>query len=181
MLPGLEHAFRNLHVDRLGVLQGSVRCRHLHLVAVTVILHRFEGQGAGVWIDASFLGAMERRLKHAGYEVVTYASAQHLLDRLPSESAPGCILLDVRLPGLTGPELQERLNELGSTLPIIFITGYPDVRTTVKTVKAGADDFLTKPVSSEDLLVQLRGRLRIMKRRVGSGASGTWFALVSRH
>jgi len=102
--------------------------------------------------DASFLGAMERRLKHAGYEVVTYASAQHLLDRLPSESAPGCILLDVRLPGLTGPELQERLHELGSTLPIIFITGYPDVRTTVKSVKAGADDFLTKPVSSEDLL-----------------------------
>ena len=84
---------------------------------------------------------MERRLKHAGYEVATYASAQHLLDRLPSESEPGCILLDVRIPGLSGPELQERLNELGSTLPIIFLTGYPDVRTTVKTVKAGAEIF----------------------------------------
>ena len=70
--------------------------------------------------------------KHAGYEVATYASAQHLLDRLPSESEPGCILLDVRIPGLSGPELQERLNELGSTLPIIFLTGYPDVRTTVQ-------------------------------------------------
>ena len=69
---------------------------------------------------------MERRLKHAGYEVATYASAQHLLDRLPSESDPGCILLDVRIPGMSGPELQERLNELGSTLPIIFLTGYPD-------------------------------------------------------
>jgi FixJ family two-component response regulator len=102
--------------------------------------------------DASFRTAVERRLKHAGYEVATYASAQHLLDRLPSESVPGCILLDVRIPGISGPELQERLNELGSTLPIIFLTGYPDVRTTVKTVKAGAEDFLTKPVSSDKLL-----------------------------
>jgi FixJ family two-component response regulator len=102
--------------------------------------------------DAPFLMAMERRLKHAGYEVATYASAQHLLDRLPSESVPGCILLDVRLPGLTGPELQERLGELGSTLPIIFLTGHPDIPATVRAIKAGADDFLTKPVSSGDLL-----------------------------
>ncbi len=102
--------------------------------------------------DASFRTAMERRLKHAGYEVATYASAQHLLDRLPSESVPGCILLDVRIPGLSGPELQERLNELGSTLPIIFLTGYSDIRTTVQAIKAGAEDFLTKPVSSDELL-----------------------------
>jgi RNA polymerase sigma factor (sigma-70 family) len=102
--------------------------------------------------DASFRTAMERRLKHAGYEVATYTSAERLLDRLPSDSVPGCILLDVRIPGLSGPELQERLNELGSTLPIIFLTGYPDVRTTVRTIKAGAEDFLTKPVSSEALL-----------------------------
>ena len=102
--------------------------------------------------DASFRTAMERRLKHAGYEVATYASAQHLLVRLPNESEPGCILLDVRIPGMSGPELQECLNELGSTLPIIFLTGYPDVRTTVKTVKAGAEDFLTKPIPSDQLL-----------------------------
>ena len=51
---------------------------------------------------------------------------------------PGCILLDVRMPGLTGPELQERLSELGSTLPIIFITGYPDIPIMVRTIKAGA-------------------------------------------
>ena len=102
--------------------------------------------------DASFRRAMERRLKHAGYEVATYASAQHLLDRPPSESVPGCILLDVQIPELSGPELQERLSELGSTLPIIFLTGYPDVRTTVRTIKAGADDFLTKPVPSKELL-----------------------------
>ena len=102
--------------------------------------------------DESFRKAIERHLRYAGYEVETYASAQHLLDRLPSESEPGCILLDVRLPGLTGPELQERLRELGSTMPIIFMTGYPDIRTTVKTVKAGAEDFLTKPIPSDQLL-----------------------------
>lgn len=102
--------------------------------------------------DASFRAAMERRLKHAGYEVATYASAEHLLDRLPSDSVLGCILLDVRIPGLSGPELQRRLSELGSTLPIIFLTGYPDIPTTVRTIRAGAEDFLTKPVSSDQLL-----------------------------
>jgi len=102
--------------------------------------------------DASFRTAIERRLKQAGYEVVTYPSGQHLLDRMPSESEMGCILLDVRMPGLSGPELQRRLSELGSTLPIVFLTGYPDVRTAVRTIKAGAEDFLTKPVSSDNLL-----------------------------
>jgi len=102
--------------------------------------------------DASFRTAMERRLKHAGYEVATYASAQHLLDDLPSDSVRSCLLLDVRIPELSGPELQERLSELGSTLPIIFLTGHPDIPATVRAIKAGADDFLTKPVSSDDLL-----------------------------
>ena len=102
--------------------------------------------------DTSFRTAIERRLKKAGYEVATYPSAQHLLDRLPDEGAAGCILLDVRIPGLTGPELQTRLSELGSTLPIVFLTGYADVPTTVQAIKAGAEDFLTKPVSSEKLL-----------------------------
>jgi FixJ family two-component response regulator len=95
---------------------------------------------------------MERRLKYAGYEVAIYASAEHLLDRLPCDSVLGCILLDLRMPGLSGSELQERLSELGSTLPIIFLTGHPDIATTVQTLKAGAEDFLTKPVSSDILL-----------------------------
>jgi FixJ family two-component response regulator len=102
--------------------------------------------------DVAFRTAIERRLKKAGYEVMTYPSAQHLLNRLPSESELGCILLDVRIPGLNGPELQDRLSELGSTLPIVFLTGHPDVPTTVRTIKAGAQDFLTKPVSSDELL-----------------------------
>ena len=102
--------------------------------------------------DTSFVTAIERRLKRAGYEVATYASAQHLLDRLPSESVPSCIILDVKLPGLDGPTLQTRLSELGSTTPIIFVTGHPDVPITVRAIKAGAEDFLTKPVTSDALL-----------------------------
>ena len=102
--------------------------------------------------DASFRTAMERRLKHAGYEVATYPSAGHLLVNLPAESIPSCILLDVRIPGLDGPALQKRLGELGSTLPIIFLTGYLDIPVTVQAIKAGAADVLTKPVASDDLL-----------------------------
>jgi FixJ family two-component response regulator len=102
--------------------------------------------------DASFRVAIERRLKRAGYDVATYATAQQLLDRLPSDGALGCILLDVQIPGLTGPELQERLGQLGSALPIVFLTGHGDIPMSVRAVKAGAEDFLTKPVSSEALL-----------------------------
>ncbi|MCP3470761.1 response regulator [Bradyrhizobium sp. CCGUVB1N3] len=102
--------------------------------------------------DASFRTAIERRLKLAGYDVATYAAAQELLDRLPGPDRLGCILLDVQIPGLSGPELQRRLIELGSTLPIVFLTGHADTATTVRAIKAGAEDFLTKPVSSEQLI-----------------------------
>ncbi len=105
--------------------------------------------------DASFRTAIERRLKKAGYAVTAHPSAQHFLDRLPQEDQPGCILLDVRIPNLSGPELQEKLGKLGSTLPIVFLSGYADVSITVKTIKAGAEDFLTKPVSSEQLLAAI--------------------------
>jgi FixJ family two-component response regulator len=130
--------------------------------------------------DASFLTAIERRLKHAGYDVATYGSALQLLVNLPAESVPSCILLDVRIPGLDGPGLQKRLSELGSTLPIIFLTGNPDIPTTVRAIKAGADDFLTKPVASDDLfraiekalahhrtLRDLKNKLDSLRARVG--------------
>jgi FixJ family two-component response regulator len=102
--------------------------------------------------DESFRTAVERSLKKAGYSVATYPSARQFLDRLPDESQAGCLLLDVRIPDLNGPELQDRLSKLGSTLPIVFLTGYADVPTAVQAIKAGADDFLTKPVSSQQLL-----------------------------
>ena len=63
-----------------------------------------------------------------------------------------CVLLDVKIPGLTGPELQGRLAERGFTLPIIFLTGHGDIPTTVQTIKAGAEDFLTKPVTKDRLV-----------------------------
>jgi FixJ family two-component response regulator len=131
--------------------------------------------------DASFRVAIERRLKLAGYDVATYATAHQLLDRLPSHDAPGCILLDVQIPGLTGPELQERLGQLGSALPIVFLTGHGDIPMSVRAIKAGAEDFLTKPVSSEDLIHAIeqafahyetlhiqREKLDVMRGRIAS-------------
>jgi len=78
-----------------------------------------------------------------------------MLEKLPDKNRPGCILLDVRIPGLTGPELQDRLAERGFTLPIIFLTGHGDIPTTVQTMKAGAEDFLTKPVPKETLVAAI--------------------------
>jgi RNA polymerase sigma factor (sigma-70 family) len=88
----------------------------------------------------------------AGYDVEIYSSAQQLRDRPLEADAPGCILLDVQMPGLNGLELQDRLIERGSILPIVFVTGHADTPTTVRAIKAGAEDFLTKPASSEQLI-----------------------------
>jgi RNA polymerase sigma factor (sigma-70 family) len=81
-----------------------------------------------------------------------YESAAQLLERLPDDVHPSCVLLDVKIPGLSGPELQDRLAELGSALPIVFLTGHGDVPTTVRAIKAGAEDFLTKPVAKNKLI-----------------------------
>ena len=102
--------------------------------------------------DASFRTTTGRLLRVCGYEVAMYELAEQLLERLPDDAHPSCILLDVKIPGLSGPELQDRLAELGSTLPIVFLTGHGDVPTTVRAIKAGAEDFLTKPVSKDKLI-----------------------------
>ena len=109
--------------------------------------------------DPSFAKAMERRLTRAGYDVAIHASAQDLLDHLPTGNEPCCLVLDVQMPGLDGPALQKRLRELGSILPIIFLSGHADTSTVVQTVKAGAQDFLTKPVQSHELLRALEKAL----------------------
>ena len=105
--------------------------------------------------DASFRTATSRLLRACGYEVAMYKSAAQLLERLPNHVGPSCLLLDVKIPGLSGPELQDRLAELGSTLPIVFLTGYGDVPTTVRAIKAGAEDFLTKPVPKAKLIAAI--------------------------
>jgi FixJ family two-component response regulator len=109
--------------------------------------------------DASFRTAIGRLLGASGYQVAVYGSASELLEKLPGD-APGCILLDVKMSGLNGPQLQERLGELGHKLPIIFLTGHADVPTSVRTIKAGAEDFLTKPVPKKDLFAAIERALK---------------------
>jgi len=101
--------------------------------------------------DASFRVAVARLLQAAGYRVALYESGERLLEGLPG-AASGCILLDLRMTGLSGLDLQDRLAELGHPLPIVFLTGYGDIPASVRAIKAGAEDFLSKPVSKEPLL-----------------------------
>ena len=106
--------------------------------------------------DESFRAAIARLLRVHGYTVAEYASADDFLEHIPSAAEAGCVLLDVSLPGLSGPDLQARLAERGSLFPIIFLTGHGDVPMTVRAIKAGAEDFLTKPVSQQALLDSIR-------------------------
>ena len=118
--------------------------------------------------DASFRTSIGRLLQASGYDAKTYVSGNQFLEQLPEDSRPSCILLDVRIPDLTGPELQERLAELGSPLPIIFLTGHGDISTSVKAIKAGAEDFLTKPVAKDKLLDAIEraiARYRVARER----------------
>jgi len=105
--------------------------------------------------DLSFQTAIRRRLQLAGYEVQIYSSAEQFMDQQLDDSRLGCLLVDVKIPGLGGPELQARLHEAGSTLPVVFVSAYNDINTVVQTVKAGAEDFLLKPVTSDVLLAAI--------------------------
>jgi FixJ family two-component response regulator len=93
---------------------------------------------------------IERLLNACGYRAALYESASHFIDNAPTQER-GCILLDARMPGLTGLELQERLRAVGSILPIVFLSAFKDIPTTVRAIKAGAEDFLSKPVSKDEL------------------------------
>ena len=101
--------------------------------------------------DPSVRRSLARLVKGAGYRVEAFASADEFLAR-PPEEGPACLLLDVRMPGLTGLDLQETLSTAAHSTSIVFITGYRDVRASVKAMKGGAVDFLTKPVNDEELL-----------------------------
>ena len=102
--------------------------------------------------DAPFRAAIARLLRLHGYAVAEYPSAESFLEHVRSGGEAGCVLLDVSLPGLSGPDLQARLAELGSLFPIVFLTGHGDVPMTVRAMRAGAEDVLTKPVSQQALL-----------------------------
>ena len=108
--------------------------------------------------DISVRESLESLLRSEGWQPETFASAQEFLDR-PQALVPGCLVLDISLPGLNGLELQERLSAAGTSMPIIFITGHRDVPMTVKAMKAGAVEFLTKPFSDDVLLRAIRAAI----------------------
>ena len=101
--------------------------------------------------DASWRKSVARLMSAAGYSVALYESAEGFLETANVDS-PGCILLDVRMPGLTGLQLQHRLAEKRRALPIVFLSGHGDIPTSVLAMRAGAEDFLTKPVATDVLL-----------------------------
>ena len=108
--------------------------------------------------DDAYRNAVARLLEASGYRVALYASAAQLL-ATPAPTEAGCILLDIRMEGLTGLELQERLVEAGNRLPIVFLTGHADVPSSVRAIKAGAEDFLTKPATKDVLLAAVQRAL----------------------
>jgi FixJ family two-component response regulator len=101
--------------------------------------------------DPSIRLALENLVSSMGQQAETYAAAQDFLRDCPRNPA-GCLVLDVHMPGLSGLDLQSELSHAGIHLPIIFITGHGDIPTTVRAMKAGAVEFLTKPVSDSEIL-----------------------------
>jgi FixJ family two-component response regulator len=101
--------------------------------------------------DPSIRAALKRLFQSVGVRCETFSSAQSFLNHRPGDQM-GCLVLDVRLPGLSGLDLQRELNKANIQIPIIFITGHGDVQMTVRALKAGAVEFLTKPFHDQDLL-----------------------------
>ena len=101
--------------------------------------------------DPSVRKGLERLIRSLGWRAETFASAQEFLDRSRTE-APSCLVLDLQLPGLSGLDLQKRMSDAGLEIPIVFLTGHGNIPASVKAMKAGAVEFLTKPVDEQDLL-----------------------------
>ena len=101
--------------------------------------------------DAAVREALGGLIRSAGLKVETFASAQEFLARAPADVS-SCLVLDVRLPGLSGLDLQTRMAEINREIPIVFITGHGDIPTSVRAMKAGAVEFLTKPFGDRELL-----------------------------
>jgi FixJ family two-component response regulator len=117
--------------------------------------------GATVYVvddEPDMLKALERLLGAAGFAVRTYPSPEQFLAQ-HNDTAPGCIVLDLALPGLNGLELQQALRAQGSALPIVFLTGRGDIAASVRAMKLGAADFLTKPVDADELIAAVEAAL----------------------
>ena len=101
--------------------------------------------------DASVREGLQSLIRSAGWRVETFVSAREFLGRLGTE-VPSCLILDLQLPGLSGLDLQERMAEVGLEIPIVFLTGHGDIPASVQAMKAGAVEFLTKPLDEQKLL-----------------------------
>jgi FixJ family two-component response regulator len=128
--------------------------------------------------------ALRRLLRAAGFEVSDFGSPGEFLEKLDPESS-GCALLDVAMPGLDGFALQKSLAERGSSLAVVFLTGQGDIPQSVRAMKAGASDFLTKPVDEADLLSAVRqaiGRSRTARaeREAAAGLRESLASLTPR-
>jgi FixJ family two-component response regulator len=108
--------------------------------------------------DPSMREALSSLMRSAGMQVVTFSSAQEFL-AISLADSPACLVLDVRMPGMNGLDLQRELGASNRQLPIIFITGHGDIPMSVKAMKAGASEFLPKPFLEEDLLEAIRSSL----------------------
>lgn len=132
--------------------------------------------------DQAMVESLSWIIESVGLKVKTYTRAQEFLDEY-TPLQHGCLLLDVRMPGMSGPELQTKLNELGAALPIIFISGHGDVPLAVRVMKAGAVDFLTKPFNDQLLLESINKALRVDKtnreKQQESAQAEAKFALLS--
>jgi FixJ family two-component response regulator len=113
--------------------------------------------------DPSVREALARLIRSAGLRVEAFASAEEFLNR-PGADAPSCLVLDVRLPDLSGLDLQRRMVEANNEIPIVFITGHGDIPTTVRAMKAGAIEFLTKPLVEGDVLESIRHAIALDRR-----------------
>ena len=115
--------------------------------------------------DQSVRRALGRLFKSAGYAAETFASAEDYLSREIFEG-PICLVLDVRMPGLTGPALQEALEPRGASEQIVFLTGHGDILTATRAMKQGAVDFLTKPFDDEELILAVKRALERAKEQL---------------
>lgn len=109
--------------------------------------------------DASFLTAMSRLLVASGYEVKTFASAVAFLNQI-SPDATGCVIADLRMPGASGLDLQDAMMKSGCLMPVVFLTGHGDIPSSVRAIRHGAEDFLTKRVPKAQLLEAVQRALQ---------------------
>jgi len=113
--------------------------------------------------DPAIRDSLTLMISQENFNVQTYASAEAFLSAIPSGGS-GCIIIDIRMPGMDGMQLQEALSNSKPSLPIIFLTGHGDIPMSVRAMKAGALDFLTKPVTREKLMAAVRSAIRESQR-----------------